>query len=409
MIGIMLTRQLHPALYASFDRYPSSKGAAQRIRRIARFLFDTAGGGLLYVLGNEDLPRYQSEGAIEILRYVPESPNILERTVQYSRALHRVLERQADSLGLCHFRDPWSGAPIVSLPGRKYATVYEVNGLPSIEMPATYPLLGPATLRKIRALEELCWTEADAIITPSEVIRANLIGLGVPGHKITVVPNGADIPEAPQPHPEAPESYVMYFGALQPWQGVDVLIRAFALLADFPSLHLVICSSQPHRHARPYQKLAEKLGVAPRLAWRFCLPQEELVSWITGAMASVAPLTQCSRNLEQGCCPLKIVESMACGVPVVASDIPSASELIKDGVSGKLVRPGRPSDLAIALRVLIEYPEEARKMGETARLEISNHRRWQHSLDRLAGVYTSLRRLDHEGFRCLPAVSKALS
>ena len=160
-----------------------------------------------------------------------------------------------------------------------------------------------------------------------------------------MIPNGADLPE-PTPRPaDAPERYLLYFGALQPWQGVDTALRALARLRDLDDLELVdLRLGRTARRAKPYRKLAEKLEVADRVRWHFALPEDELAPWREHALLSLAPLRDCSRNAAQGCAPLKILESMASGMPVVASDLPAVRELIADGEHGRLSRPtGRAS------------------------------------------------------------------
>jgi len=239
------------AFYGAFDRFPSRKGAAIHIDRFARALFaHRDGSGLLYVLGGQGLPAYQREGDVEIVRFSRTVPNFLERVLAYRGRLAALLD-EADaggSLEICHFRDPWTGLPVVDRP-HGYACVYEVNGLPSVELPLTYPALDDETLAKVRADERRCWTEADLVVVPALALRDTLVRLGCPPEKIAVVPNGADVNEGPPPaRPEdAPASYLLYFGALQPWQGVGTLLRAFARLADFPDLHLVVCASQDGR------------------------------------------------------------------------------------------------------------------------------------------------------------------
>src|SRR5262249_47539052 len=160
---------------------------------------------------------------------------------------------------------------------------YEINGLPSIELPCRFPQVSRRTLEKIRAAEEFCWSEADVIITPSETMLRNLVSLGVPKAKISVIPNGADVQSKPPAPESAPGRYIIYFGALQRWQGVDNLLRAMARLSDFDDLKLVICSATHQRHAKPYRKLAEKLGIADRTIWMFSLDESELLSWLANA------------------------------------------------------------------------------------------------------------------------------
>jgi glycosyltransferase involved in cell wall biosynthesis len=382
----------HRALYAAFDRFPSRKGAAVHIDRFARALFAHAGGGLLYVLGGDDLPARQIEGAgsIEIVRFARAIPNFLQRALAYSARLSDLLDQAGATLELCHFRDPWSGVPVVSRP-RGYAAIYEVNGLPSIELPFAFPGINPATLRKVRADEERCWTLADAVVVPAQTIRASLVRLGCPAAKITVVPNGAEPSPPDTPRPAgAPARYLLYFGALQPWQGIATLLRAFARLADYADLALVICAARESRELRQHQTLAERLGVGARVVWRWALSAAELAPWRAHALLSVAPLTECARNLEQGCAPLKILESMADGVPVVASDLPAVREIVTDGVDGRLVPPDRPAELARAIRLLVDYPAERDALGRAARATIERRFTWETSLRRLADVYSQL-------------------
>jgi glycosyltransferase involved in cell wall biosynthesis len=385
----MFERQ-HRALYAAFDRFPSRKGAAIHIDRFARTLFAHSGGGVLYVLGAAGLPAHQRDGDIEILRFSEEVPNFLERTVAYGRALTGVIDALEPSLSIAHFRDPWSGLAIALRPQRRYTTIYEVNALPSVELPYLFPAVPGATLAKIRATELACCDAADAIVTPSQTTASFLAGLGVNATKIRVIPNGADL-HIPHAHPEgAPSRYLLYFGSPQSWQGVDTLLRAFARLADFDDLRLVICGSRYSKGWRRHERLAAKLGVDGRIVWHFELHGAELAAWVQHAEVSVAPLTDSPRNVVQGCAPLKIVESMAAGVTVVASDVPPVRELVTDRENGWLVHPDRPGELARALRILLDHPPLARRLGAAARSTIEEQFTWERSTAALRALYESL-------------------
>jgi glycosyltransferase involved in cell wall biosynthesis len=392
---VVLSLQAQPALYAAFDVYPSAKGAATHIQQAARTLFDTAGGGLLYVQGHPSLPRYQREGNVEILRSSRLADNYLYRALHFGGELDDVLAGGLrDSLRIAQFRDPWSGAAILNHAAGRFATVYEVNGLPSIELPVAYPEIGAATLAKIRALEDDCLAGADRIVVPSAVIRDNLMQRAIDPQRVEVIANGTELIE-PSPHP-APTlgRYLLYFGAPQSWQGLDVLLRAWARMWDLPDLHLVICCSVRSRRAKAYRKLAERLEIADRIHWEFGLSRDALAPWVSNAYLTLAPLTECARNLDQGCCPLKILESMGAGVPVVASDLPVVRELVAHRYNGYLVRPGRPAELARAIRVLLEFPQTVAAMGREAQQTIRDGFLWSHANARLQALHRDLLEVD---------------
>ncbi len=383
------------SLYAAFDRFPTRKGASTHIARFAPCLFEHAGGGLLYVLGDgapdsasATLPVHQREGEIEIVRFSRPIENVLQRALAYGAYLDRLLDGADGALRITHFRDPWSGVPLVARE-HHYASVYEVNALPSIELLHAYPSIAPRTLEKIRADELLCLDRCSHVVTPSQTTRALLESLGVARDKITVTPNGADLPP-PMPRPsEAPARYLIYFGALQSWQGIDTLLRAFARLADL-DLSLVICGSQRSRDARRAERFAERLALGSRIVWHWALSTRELAPWVEHAELSLAPLRECARNVTQGCAPLKILESLAAGVPVVASNLPPVRELIDDGAEGRLIAPDRPAELARAIRVLSAYPERRRAMGERGRARVARDFSWEGSLARLRAVYRAI-------------------
>lgn len=333
------------------------------------------GGGLLYVLGNEKMPSFQDEAPIEINRFNFPIPNYLYRAQTYSLSLRKRVE-QEKSLQLAQFRDIWSGTALLN-EGRTWKTIFEVNGLPSVELPYRYPDLETETLEKLRETETRCMTMADQLLCPSNVIRNYLIeDRGMPADKITVIPNGAEPVSFANKLPETPDRYILYFGALQAWQGVDDLLRAMRHLLDFEDLKLVVCASNRPKFGRQLEKYAVKIGLEDRIIWKHQLSKEELSSWIFHAAMTVAPLQSTRRNLEQGCCPLKILESLAHGVPVIASEMPAVKELMPNGEGGTLVRPGRPAELAQAIRFYLDFPDEARKAGQKGLQKIEQSYTW---------------------------------
>ncbi len=403
----MLFHTSHTALYAAFDIFPSYKGAATHIAHFSAALFEFAQNGWLHVLGDGEMPTYQAEENIEITRYQENIANYLERANSYGKDLYTLLPYQAKSLQICHFRDIWSALPILAYQETQptnYQTLFEVNSLPSIELPYRYAL-PPATIRKLQSLEKYCLTTSKQVIVPSKNIAQFLVNQGVNKQKIKVIYNGATLYNPAElvvnTNEETTDNllldktlwelptlpYCIYVGTLQSWQGVEVLLRAWALLPLTTQIQLVICCSLKEKMCRPLQRLAAKLGIADRIIWKYRLSKPVLQHYVAHALFSVAPLTACTRNLQQGCCPLKILESMACGVPVLASNLPVAEELISNRQSGWLIQPDRPSEWARAIQIAIESKPQLAEMGKKAYQTIAENFTWEQKKEELQKVY----------------------
>jgi len=383
----MMNQKQYKALYAAFDLFPTSKGASTHIAHMAKYLFDFYGNGLLYTLGNETYPDYESEGNTDIIRFSKRIPHYLNRAFEFSHHLEHQL-RAHPEINHIHFRDIWSGLGIFNSPS-KAKTLFEVNGLPSIELPYRYPHLTKATLGKIERIEDLCLAKSSHIIVPSEVIKSMLLSRGINAQKIDMIPNAAETNPKFEKQDALPQKYILYFGALQNWQGVDTLLKAFAGLKDMSGLKLVICSSNQQKLSKQYVKLAEKLEIAENTIWHHQLEKPVLNTWIKNALLTIAPLRECSRNIQQGCSPLKIYESMACGTAVIASDLPVTREIIDDNVTGKLVPPDRPQELSRAIRILLEYPDTRQDLAQSGLQYIQSVANWESVKDKLETVYAT--------------------
>ena len=313
----------------------------------------------------------------------------LKRAMAYSEWVEGQLKHQT-ALRVGHFRDVWGGIPIVQQ--EHIFSIFEVNGLPSIELPNRYPHIALRTLKKVYAMEQQCLEKAQLILCPSETIKKHLITRAVLPEKIHVLPNGADEPNRYPKPTDLPEQYAVYFGALQPWQGVDVLLKAMQYLQDKPALKLVICASHKPKHARPYRKLAEKLVLENQLIWKHQLNKNELHAVVQHAFCSLAPLSECSRNIEQGCSPLKIFESMACKTPIVATDLPVIREILNDA-EAKFCRPDRPAELARCIRLLSDYPQVGVQLADNAYQKFKQNYQWQAIDHRLLEFYDNLEEL----------------
>jgi glycosyltransferase involved in cell wall biosynthesis len=300
---------------------------------------------LCLCLGDESLPSREvmngSNGVVaEVHRFAGHRcPDLLDRATAFAQFVEEAVVHHAGTVERIVFRDPWGGFPALrALPGCR--SIFEVNALPSWELHYSRPgLAASATLAaKLGDLERYCLRHAERILCVSSVTRRALAAdFGVDPARVSVLPNSAadlyfDVPARESRH-------FAYVGGLQPWQGVETVVDAFAMVPATDAKLRVIHSGNRgvrdlDRRITRYPSLRHKVSVEDPLA------PGELASAFAGLRFTVAPLTDTPRNTWQGCCPIKIVESMAAGTPVLASDLEVTRELIRHGEDGWLAPPG---------------------------------------------------------------------
>jgi len=176
----------------------------------------------------------------------------------------------------------------------------------------------------------------------------------------------------PGPSPSQRPRDLVYVGRIDrtsAWKGIDVLLRAMTLLADLPDVRLRLVGSGD---ALPdHLRQAQELGIAERVEATGALRGGELVDAIGQAAVMVLPSTT-----HAECAGTVLMEGMACGTPVVASDVGSLAYVVQDGEAGLIVPPGDAEALAAACRKLLEDGELADRMGKAGRARAENHFAW---------------------------------
>jgi teichuronic acid biosynthesis glycosyltransferase TuaC len=187
--------------------------------------------------------------------------------------------------------------------------------------------------------------EADAVITVSAGLRDALIALGAPATNITVLRNGVDLQAFhPLERAAARASFgltgktLVSVGALIPRKGHD---RTISALAHLPGWTLLIAGAGPEHDA--LQALAERLGVADRTQLLGPLPHGELAKLYSAAELSVLS------SSREGWANV-LLESMACGTPVIASPIPGNPEVVQTPAAGIIATAHTPEAIARAVQ-----------------------------------------------------------
>ena len=392
-------------LYSAFDVVPSPKGASTHITYFTRGLVEAGYQVQLITAGDPALPERDTYCGAEMLR-VPygDDPNFLKRAVAFGQAVMRHIEDAgAPSYDVCHFRSVWCGLPIVQAQPRfGYKTLFEVNGLPSVELKYHYPALkGNPLLYKIKEQEIATLLLADAIVCPSAVTRAYIASLGVPREKVIVIPNGVDTKLfTPQPlNPPADRPTILYIGTLTDWQGLSLLVEAMpAILSQIPSKLRIVGRGRGWQR-KELLKRAQKLGLGESVSVEPAVPHHEIPALVAQADVCVAPLAYNDRNVTQGCCPIKIVEYMACARPVVAANLPVARELVRDGLDALLFTPDDPNDLARCVLMTLSDVTLAQRLAESAAKRARTRFSWREAQKKLLRVYERLIASRDEGHK----------
>ncbi|MDO9454764.1 glycosyltransferase family 4 protein, partial [Nocardioides sp.] len=154
---------------------------------------------------------------------------------------------------------------------------------------------------------------------------------------------------------------------------------------DAPPVRLLVVGDGPDR-AR-LARLADGLPAT----FTGAVPPDDVRRWLLAADVSCLP--RLDLPVTRLVPPLKPVEAMALGRPVVASDLPPLAELVRHGDTGLLVRPGDPEALAAALRTLAVDADMRHRLGRAAAQHVATTHTWS----AVAATYTDLyARLIHQ-------------
>jgi len=257
--------------------------------------------------------------------------------------------------------------------------VLEVNA-PLIEEQAEHRgLCDRAAATRIAART---FAAAHTIVAVSKGVADYVARFPGTGARVTVVSNGVDPSRFAPPAcrtPQAPDGVftVGFVGTLKPWHGLPVLVDACAELhAEDPRMRLIVVGDGPWR--APLEERVEARGLSA-------------VTRLTGAVAPYAARPDFYFS------PLKVLEYMAAGLPVVASRIGQIEELVADRETGLLCEPDNSRSLAELLRLLRDDPVLRLKLGAAARAAVVKNHTWLEVTRRIftrAGLTLPVREVD---------------
>jgi 1,4-alpha-glucan branching enzyme len=236
---------------------------------------------------------------------------------------------------------------------------------------AQYAYLRTLGLEVFRSANRvICLTQGDV----EEIVR-----FGCPLEKIRLVPNAVDT-EVFKPCKEREDNLVVWVGRFVPEKGLECLVEAAKIVADeFRNVKFLLVGYGPLK--AKIMKLVYDRGLLGRFV-RFTGPlsRDDVAKVLGKAAVFVFP------SLKEGL-PLSVLEAMACGVPVVGSDIPGVKDVIKHGENGFLAPPKNPKALADGILALLNDRKLRMRLGKGARELMLENYSWNIVTNRLETVY----------------------
>ena len=198
--------------------------------------------------------------------------------------------------------------------------------------------------------------------------------------KLVVVRCGVDLEEFAPRGPRADgELRILTVGRVDAMKGTVVLLQALQQLAERglrPTLTVVGDGPSKAKGIA----MAERLGISDQVNWEGAVGQDRIRDYYAGCDVFCLP------SFAEGI-PIVLMEAMAMELPVVANAITGIVELVENGVSGFLVRPGRVDELTEQLAKLLEDPALRRSMGRAGRARVQSEYDLEDNVRRLARIF----------------------
>ena len=216
------------------------------------------------------------------------------------------------------------------------------------------------------------WRRANRVLCISHAVRDWMVAKGMPPDKIKVIHYGIESAPFAQPRNDlralwhlAGHKTIGSIGRLEPRKGHQFLIQAMPeLCRRIPNALLLIAGHDPQGYGKALQKLAVKLNVADKV--RLLGFQDDVASFLHAV--DVFAFATTSEGFGQ-----VLVEAMAAGKPVVASNVAPLTEIAENENTALLVEPANPAAFADALAQVLDDSIDRRRMGQRARQRVETH------------------------------------
>ena len=241
------------------------------------------------------------------------------------------------------------------------------------------------SLLNLPVLGKICvWIlkNCDVITTVSEDLKNKVSEISGLNTKTIFIPNGVNMPKKYVQPPISNKYKFLYVGSLIPRKGVDILIKAFIKLNLFEKTKLVIGGAGMEKNR--LNEIVEKNKVGKYIELLGEIEPNNVQNLMLESDCFVLP------SYFEGT-PNVIKESMACGVPVIATNVSGNPELVISGETGLLFEPGDVNTLTEHLRFAFENQKIMKAMGEKCiEFILSKQLTWKNTARMYESVYSNI-------------------
>lgn len=222
----------------------------------------------------------------------------------------------------------------------------------------------------------------DAFITPTVFMKDKMIEGGWPENKIQHIPTFANLDQF-KPHVGRKQEIISYTGRIDQTKGLDVLINAFRVIqsnGEYKDLILMIAGDDKTVEARKLKTDINEKKIR-NINFTGQLDEQGVAKLLSNSLVSVVP------SLWFENMPNAALESLACGTPVIASNLGSFPEIFKEGDIGVLFKVGDAKDLADKMISLLSNPKKLEIMSKQARRVAEREHNSELHYQRLMNVF----------------------
>ena len=180
---------------------------------------------------------------------------------------------------------------------------------------------------------------------------------------------------------DVPDKYVVFFGGLTRWHGVPVMLEAIES-DKWPSDVKLVVIGKGHESAR-MQKASEENDNIVYLGKR---PYKEVALYVAHALASIVMISNPDNRSGTGVFPLKLFETLACGIPAIVSDLPGQADFIRDYNCGVVVPVDDSVELVKSINFICDNSHEANEMGKSGYDIVLKEHSWFKRSEQTLGI-----------------------